>query len=136
MKLYELLANTGISFGLLKEDTEIVSITCDSRRVEPGCLFVCIEGTAVDGHRFAADAQQAGAAAVLVQRDLGLHTQLMAENTRMAWAQIYPACASSPPAPVTATLSCTLPLSVFLSRKWSHPHRSCPLIFQIQSSRR
>ena len=88
MKLYDLLADTGISFGLLKEDTEIVSITCDSRRVEPGCLFVCIEGTAVDGHRFAEAAQQAGAAAVLVQRDLGLHHQLMAQNTRMAWAQI------------------------------------------------
>ena len=88
MKLYDLLADTGISFGLLKEDTEIVSITCDSRRVEPGCLFVCIEGTAVDGHRFAEDAQRAGAAAVLVQRDMGLHTQLMAGNTRMAWAQI------------------------------------------------
>lgn len=88
MKLYDLLANTGISFGLLKEDTEIVSITCDSRRVEPGCLFVCIAGTAVDGHRFAEAARQAGAAAILVQRDLGLHIQLMAEDTRMAWAQI------------------------------------------------
>ena len=88
MKLYDLLADTGISLGFLKEDTEIVSITCDSRRVEEGCLFVCIEGTAVDGHRFAEAAQQAGAAAVVVQRDLGLHTQLMAENTRMAWAQI------------------------------------------------
>ena len=88
MKLYELLADTGISLGFIKEDTEIVSITCDSRRVEEGCLFVCIEGTAVDGHRFAAAAQQAGAAAVVVQKDMGLHTQLMAENTRMAWAQI------------------------------------------------
>lgn len=88
MKLYELLADTGIAFGLLKEDTEIVSITCDSRRVEEGCLFVCIEGTAVDGHRFAEAAQQAGAAAVLVQKDMGLHTQLMATDTRMAWAQI------------------------------------------------
>ncbi|MBR3778102.1 MAG: UDP-N-acetylmuramoyl-L-alanyl-D-glutamate--2,6-diaminopimelate ligase [Clostridia bacterium] len=88
MKLYDLLADTGISLGFLKEDAEIVSITCDSRRVEPGCLFVCIEGTAVDGHRFAEAAQQAGATAVVVQRDLGLHTQLMAENTRMAWAQI------------------------------------------------
>ena len=88
MKLYDLLADTGISLGFLKEDTEITSITCDSRRVEAGCLFVCIEGTAVDGHRFAEAAQQAGAAAVVVQRDLGLHTQLMAGNTRMAWAQI------------------------------------------------
>ena len=88
MKLYDLLADTGISFGTLKEDTEIASITCDSRRVEPGCLFVCIEGTAVDGHRFAEAALQAGASAVLVQRDLGLYHQLMADNTRMAWARI------------------------------------------------
>ena len=88
MKLYELLKDTGISTGIVKEDTEIVSITCDSRRVEPGCLFVCIVGTAVDGHNFAQAAQDAGAAAVLTQRDMGLHTQLMAEDTRMAWAQI------------------------------------------------
>ena len=88
MKLYDLLADTGIDLGFLKEDTEIVSITCDSRRVEEGCLFVCIEGTAVDGHRFADAAQQAGAAAVLVQRDMGLPIQLMAADTRIAWAQI------------------------------------------------
>ncbi len=88
MKLNELLKDTGISTGFIKEDTEIVSITCDSRRVEPGCLFVCIVGTAVDGHVYAEAAQASGAAAVVVQRDLGLHTQLLAENTRMAWAQI------------------------------------------------
>jgi UDP-N-acetylmuramoyl-L-alanyl-D-glutamate--2,6-diaminopimelate ligase len=82
------LADTGISLGALNGDTEIASITCDSRRVEAGCLFVCIEGTAVDDHRFADAAQQAGAAAVLVQRDMGLPIQLMAADTRMAWAQI------------------------------------------------
>ena len=88
MKLYELLADTGISFGLLKEDTEIVSITCDSRRVEEGCLFVCIEGTAVDGHRFAAAALEAGAVALVVQRDLGLPHQILVDDTRLAWAQL------------------------------------------------
>ena len=88
MKLNELLNGTGIDVGFIKEDTEITSITCDSRRVEPGCLFVCIVGTAVDGHIYAEAAQTAGAAAVVVQRDMGLHTQLVAENTRMAWAQI------------------------------------------------
>ena len=88
MKLNELLNGTGIDVGFIKEDTEITSITCDSRRVEPGCLFVCIVGTAVDGHIYAESAQTAGAAAVVVQRDMGLHTQLVAENTRMAWAQI------------------------------------------------
>ena len=66
MKLNELLNGTGIDLGFIKEDTEIVSITCDSRRVEPGCLFVCIVGTAVDGHKYAEAAQEAGAAAVLV----------------------------------------------------------------------
>ncbi len=88
MKLNELLNGTGIDVGFIKEDTEITSITCDSRRVEPGCLFVCIVGTAVDGHIYAESAQAAGAAAVVVQRDMGLHTQLVAENTRMTWAQI------------------------------------------------
>lgn len=88
MKLNELLNGTGIDLGFIKEDTEIVSITCDSRRVEPGCLFVCIVGTAVDGHIYAEAAQAAGAAVVVTQRDMGLHTQLVAENTRMAWAQI------------------------------------------------
>lgn len=88
MKLNELLNGTGIDIGFIKEDTEITSITCDSRRVEPGCLFVCIVGTAVDGHIYAESAQTAGATAVVVQRDMGLHTQLVAENTRMAWAQI------------------------------------------------
>ena len=88
MKLFDVLADTGISLGALNGDAEIASITCDSRRVEAGCLFVCIEGTAVDGHRFAEAAQQAGAAAVLVQRDMGLSVQLMSADTRMAWAQI------------------------------------------------
>ena len=67
MKLNELLNGTSIDLGFIKEDTEIVSITCDSRRVEPGCLFVCIVGTAVDGHVYAEAAQAAGAAAVVQQ---------------------------------------------------------------------
>ena len=88
MKLQELLRDTGVVPGNIPADTEVTSITCDSRRVEAGCVFVCIAGTAVDGHRFAAQAEQAGAVAVVVQQDLGLRTQLMAENTRAAWAQM------------------------------------------------
>ena len=58
--------------------------------------------------------------------------------TRLGCVAWHPTCASSPPAPVTAALFSTLPLSVFPSWKWSHPHHSlpCPLIFQIRSSRR
>ena len=42
----------------------------DSRRVEPGMLFVALPGEHTDGHRFLADAVARGAAALLVTRDL------------------------------------------------------------------
>jgi UDP-N-acetylmuramoyl-L-alanyl-D-glutamate--2,6-diaminopimelate ligase len=41
----------------------------DSRAVEPGDLFVCVEGFRSDGHRFAADAVRRGAVALLVERE-------------------------------------------------------------------
>ncbi|MBR5523799.1 MAG: UDP-N-acetylmuramoyl-L-alanyl-D-glutamate--2,6-diaminopimelate ligase [Clostridia bacterium] len=88
MKLAELLAGTGIVCDGVAPETEITSVTCDSRRVEPGCLFVCIAGTAVDGHDFAARALESGAAAVVVQRDMALTAQLLSDNTRLAWGLI------------------------------------------------
>ena len=86
MKLDLLLKNTGIPECADDGEREITAITCDSRRVVPGSVFVCINGTACDGHRFAADAERAGAAAVITERDLGLSTQRVTENTRLAWA--------------------------------------------------
>ena len=86
MLLSQLLAGTGAESALPGGDREIAGITCDSRRVEPGYLFVCIDGTATDGHRFAEKAVEAGASAVLVQRDLGLPCQILAPSTRRAWA--------------------------------------------------
>ncbi len=88
LKLYELLRDTGITPEIWAQEADVTSITCDSRRVEAGCVFVCIAGTAVDGHRFAAEAEAAGAVAVVVQRDMGLRTQLMTANTRAVWAQM------------------------------------------------
>jgi len=49
---------------------EIRRITSDSRRVEPGDLFVAIPGVAVDGHRFVPQALRAGAVACVVERML------------------------------------------------------------------
>jgi len=48
----------------------ITGITADSRRVAAGTLFCAIEGTAADGHAFAAEAAGRGAAAALVSRRL------------------------------------------------------------------
>lgn len=88
MKLFELLKDTGIVPETVDMDREIPLITCDSRRVEKDCVFVCIEGTRTDGHQYARQAEQAGAAAVIVQRDMGLRTQLLTDNTRRIWARL------------------------------------------------
>ena len=51
---------------------EVTSITNDSRRVEPGCLFICISGANSDGHVFAKQALEAGAAALVVEKSTDL----------------------------------------------------------------
>ena len=71
-----------------ERDTEIAGITCDSRRVLPGWVFVCIRGTAADGHLFAEKAAAAGAAAIVAERDVGLACQLLVPSTRIAWARM------------------------------------------------
>lgn len=65
MLLSKLLAPLGLSCG---EDLEITDIVYDSRKAGPGCLFVCIPGSAADGHGFASQAAAAGAAAIVAQR--------------------------------------------------------------------
>ena len=49
------------------EQTEILQITEDSRRVAPGTLFVALRGVHADGHLFVPSAIEAGAVAVLVE---------------------------------------------------------------------
>ncbi len=88
MILTELLRGTGIVLQAIDGNRTVSGITCDSRRVEKDGVFVCIAGTAVDGHRFAAQAEVAGALAIITQRDLGLRTQLVVEDTRLVWAII------------------------------------------------
>ncbi len=51
-------------------EVAIRGVTHDSRAVQPGCLFVAIEGQHVDGHDFVAIAAGQGAAAALVERPL------------------------------------------------------------------
>ncbi|CAB4872159.1 unannotated protein [freshwater metagenome] len=52
--------------------TEIVALAYDDRRVAPGSLFFCVPGFDRDGHDFAAQAVERGAAALVVERQLGL----------------------------------------------------------------
>lgn len=52
------------------ENTVLTSVVTDSREAGPGALFVCVPGSRVDGHDFAAAAVGQGAAAVLAAGSL------------------------------------------------------------------
>ena len=65
--LRELVAKLPEAQWLSRQDKnpDILALAHDSRKVEPGTLFVCMKGATVDGHSFAAAAVAKGAAAVL-----------------------------------------------------------------------
>ena len=49
---------------------EISDLAYDARSVGPGALFFCVKGARIDGHDLAAAAVEAGAAALVVERQL------------------------------------------------------------------
>lgn len=51
-------------------DRSVTSVTDDSRAVASGSLFVAVRGERVDGHRFVAQAIQAGAVAIVSQESV------------------------------------------------------------------
>jgi UDP-N-acetylmuramoyl-L-alanyl-D-glutamate--2,6-diaminopimelate ligase len=53
-------------------DVPVRALAYDNRAVAPGTLFFCVPGFTRDGHDFAPDAVARGAAALVVQRPLGL----------------------------------------------------------------
>lgn len=66
-------------------DPMVVDVTHDSRRVEPGWLFVAIRGARADGHAFVSEAVAAGAAAVCVEREVAVDVpMLVVGDTRAA----------------------------------------------------
>jgi UDP-N-acetylmuramoyl-L-alanyl-D-glutamate--2,6-diaminopimelate ligase len=66
---------------------EIESLAYDDRRVGPGTLFFCVRGYQRDGHDFAAGAVERGAAALVVERSLGLGVpEVLVQDARAAMA--------------------------------------------------
>ena len=69
--------------------TEITSIEYDSRKVNKGALFFCISGFKTDGHRFAQDAVNAGAVALMVTKPLKINVpQILVKDARKSMAFI------------------------------------------------
>ena len=72
MKLEALLEGLSFRTEHGSIDKEITAVVNDSRKVVPGCLFICIAGAKFDSHEKAAEAALQGAAAVLSQREISL----------------------------------------------------------------
>lgn len=68
MLLSKLLEKT--DYEILKGDVnkEITTLVYDSRKVEPGSVFVCISGTRNDAHEYIPSAIEKGAVAVIVEK--------------------------------------------------------------------
>jgi UDP-N-acetylmuramoyl-L-alanyl-D-glutamate--2,6-diaminopimelate ligase len=69
-------------------DVAVTGLAFDNREVAPGTLFFCVPGFTRDGHDFAPDAVARGAAALVVQRPLGLGVpELVVDDVRAAMAR-------------------------------------------------
>ena len=67
MKLKEIVKNLNILDANADMAMEIKGISYDSRKTQPGDLFVAIRGFESDGHRYIPKALEKGAAAVLCE---------------------------------------------------------------------
>ena len=68
-------------------DVEFLGATNDTRRLQPGQLFVALQGVR-DGHEFIHNAMSNGAAAVLCTRMVGDYPAIYVSNTRLALGEI------------------------------------------------
>ena len=67
MRLSEILKNVKATTIMGDAEVDVTGVEIDSRQVKPGCLFVAMRGTQVDGHQFIPKAIEQGAAAVLCE---------------------------------------------------------------------
>lgn len=64
-------------------EVEVTGLAYSSASVSPGTLFFCVPGFTADGHDFAADAVERGAAALVCERRLGLGVpEVVVESVR------------------------------------------------------
>ena len=69
----------------------VSGVVADSRRVQPGSLFVAYRGLEVDGHRYIGAALASGAAALVVEREPDIPTAVptaLVPDARSAWARL------------------------------------------------
>ena len=90
VKLNQILKETNFISLSGSSDIEITDITCSSRDVQPGSIFVCIKGFKTDGHKYIGDAINRGAVCLVVTDDIpdpGI-TTVKVDDARFAMAQM------------------------------------------------
>lgn len=109
--LHSLLRQVGLEPGATLADAEVTSLSCDSRRIGPGTLFIGLPGTRTDGGTFWRQALADGAIAAVIGAQ--------------AWAQ-------DPPSPDDAVLRVSEAPARWAGRLaaafWSEPSLRLPLI--------
>src|SRR2546421_7151932 len=82
MTLRELMGNSA-------PEVEVSALAYSSESVVPGALFFCVPGFRADGHDFAPEAVERGAAALVCERPLGLGVpEVIVPNVRAAMGPI------------------------------------------------
>ena len=69
MKLKQLIENLPNASIEGSTDGDIAGITCDSRRVREGMIFVAVKGQQLDGHDYILNAIERGAAAIICEQN-------------------------------------------------------------------
>lgn len=91
MKLTQLLHSLSEAEILyLPSDVDVTGVTCDSRNVGPGYVFVAIPGALTDGHLYIEEAIRRGAVAIVVERPQFLNNvaEIKVTNARRALAEL------------------------------------------------
>jgi UDP-N-acetylmuramoyl-tripeptide--D-alanyl-D-alanine ligase len=75
---------------VLGADVAFSAVSTDSRKIEPGQLFIALVGPNFDGHDYLAEVAAKGAVAALVQREVANAPlpQLLVADTRLALGQL------------------------------------------------
>ena len=108
--------------------TDVDSVTMDSRRIAPGCLFACVPGATSDGHAFAPAAVAEGAAALLCERTLDVDVpQVLVRSAREALGPVCDVVYGRPSADLLIaavtgtngkTTTCTFLQAIFQANGW------------------
>ena len=98
MKLKEIIKEVNVKEYInYDENTEILGISYNSKKITNGDIFVCMRGEHVDGHNFAVDAFKQGAVAIMCETKLDINVpQIIVASTEQSIAPLADAFYHSP----------------------------------------